>query len=156
MWTLALVHRNAASRWGEFSYSGPSRCRLDCIPFTPRQGRLNMARECRSFYYQGDESCHTSPRAGTAAYHYCSAEAASHMCEKGPGLDRDCNITTSSPSDLRWEQHAGGTFRTYAGESLWGINWEQEHIDDLHSCLVIGVPSSWLQNQTSPGRQSKS
>eukprot|EP01043_Picozoa_sp_COSAG02_P049557 COSAG02_NODE_4989_length_4744_cov_12.764693_2_plen_658_part_00 len=80
-------------------------------------------------------------------YHYCSAEAARCMCEIGRGLDADCSITTLSPSDLLWEKYAGGTFRTTAGESLWGVDWEREHKEDLQACLVIGLPNIVLQNQ---------
>lgn len=80
-------------------------------------------------------------------YHYCTTEAASRMCEKGPGLDAECNITTLSPSDLLWDKHQGGAFRTTAGEFLWGLDWEQEHAQDLQACLVIGVPSVVLQKQ---------
>eukprot|EP01043_Picozoa_sp_COSAG02_P018213 COSAG02_NODE_844_length_16583_cov_116.650267_9_plen_607_part_00 len=80
-------------------------------------------------------------------YHYCSAEAARRMCETGRGLDADSSITTLSPSDLLWEKYAGGTFRTTAGESLWGVDWEREHKEDLQACLVISLPSIVLQNQ---------
>eukprot|EP01043_Picozoa_sp_COSAG02_P036678 COSAG02_NODE_2703_length_8201_cov_9.957294_2_plen_645_part_00 len=80
-------------------------------------------------------------------YHYCSAEAARRMCEIGRGMDADSSITTLSPSDLLWEKYAGGTFRTTAGESLWGVDWEREHKEDLQACLVIGLPSIVLQNQ---------